>query len=57
MNTDDLVKHFGSRDKAEAQLGIYRQLWDHWRKGGIPKMRQFQIQVLTRGRLKATNGK
>ncbi len=58
MELNDLIKHFGSRAKAQQRLGLYRQLWDQWEKrGGIPAMRQFQIQVLTRGRLKATNGK
>lgn len=48
-----MERHFGGRDKAISALGIYRQLWEHWQKTGIPKGRQFQIEVVTRGKLKA----
>ena len=53
MNTDDLVRHYGDRKAAQKALGISRQLWRFWTKRGIPKLRKFQIQVNTNGKLKA----
>ena len=53
MDTKALEKHFGDRDKAMAALGIYRQIWEYWEDKGIPRGRQFEIQVQTAGVLRA----
>ncbi len=51
MNTKQVVKYFGGRDKAIQALGIYRQVWDYWVRAGIPIGRQYEIQVRTQGAL------
>jgi hypothetical protein len=53
MNTQILEKHYGSKANAMKALGVYRQLWEHWRKNGIPYGRQCAIQLATRGKVKA----
>ena len=53
MDTETLERHFGGRDEAIRAIGIYRQLWEHWAKKGIPKGRQYEIQVLTKGKVRA----
>lgn len=53
MNTKHLEKHWGSREQAQKVIGISRQLFNHWQAGKIPPMRQYQIEVLTSGKLKA----
>jgi transcriptional repressor of cell division inhibition gene dicB len=52
MTTDEAIRHFGSKAKLAAALGI----WPHgiYRWGERPPMlRQYQIQCLTEGLLKA----
>ena len=53
MDTKALERHFGDRDRAMDAIGIYRQIWEYWQNNGIPIGRQYQIQVLTGGALKA----
>jgi hypothetical protein len=52
MTTDEAIRHFGSKAKLAAALGI----WPHgiYKWGERPPMlRQYQIQCLTEGLLKA----
>lgn len=35
------------------QLTLSRQLWEYWHDKGIPRGRQAEIQILTRGKLRA----
>lgn len=54
MNFDDLMRHFGSVEKARAALGLRsRQTLYNWRKSGIPDGEQCRIQLLTEGVLQA----
>jgi len=53
MDYDDIVRFYGSASRAADNLGVERATVSHWRKNGIPKGRQAQIHMLTRGRLKA----
>lgn len=54
MTVDQVVKHFGSVAKTALALKMTRQAIYAWRyRGGIPKMAQYHIQVLTEGRLLA----
>lgn len=54
MTTNQLIKHYGTRDNALAELGIYRQKLEYWEKKGIPWGWQLKIQLATNGKLKAT---
>ena len=52
MTTDEAIRHFGSKAKLAAALGI----WPHgiYKWGERPPiLRQYQIQCLTEGLLKA----
>ena len=57
MDTGKLLKHYGDRQTAMKELGIYRQVWNYWANKGIPEGWQYKIQHLTGGRLKAKNAK
>ena len=55
MTTDDIIKHYGGMREAMTKLaphGIYRQMFYAWEKKGVPEGRQYQLHVLTGGKLK-----
>ena len=52
MNTAQAVAHFGSKKKLAEALGISPSAVTLW-ANAIPTLRQFQIQMLTCGALKA----
>jgi hypothetical protein len=53
MKTQDAIDFFGSREALAEKLGIDRSATHHW--GDIvPELRQYQIQVLSKGKLKAS---
>lgn len=52
MNTAQAVAHFGSKKKLAEALGISPSAVTLW-ADTIPTLRQFQIQMLTSGDLKA----
>ena len=51
MNKQDAIKHFGGVNKLAAALKIKPPSVSGWKE--IPIPRQFQIQVITNGKLKA----
>lgn len=55
MNVDDLCTHFGAKNDSDlaVKLGVVRSSVSQWRSGGIPLPRQAQIQIITKGKLKA----
>jgi len=53
MTTQEVLAHFGSHSSVADALGIRRQSIYLWGEEP-PKGRQFQIQVLTKGKLKAS---
>lgn len=53
MNMNDAIKHFGSKTKLAAALGIQPSAVTQWGES-VPESRQYQIQVLTKGKLKAS---
>lgn len=53
MNLSDAAAHFGSKKALAKACGISEQAVQKWRKTGIPDARQFQIEQLTDGALKA----
>lgn len=52
MNINDAIKHFGSKTKLAAALGINPSAVTQWGEA-IPATRQFQIQVISKNKLKA----
>lgn len=54
MTLDQAVEHFGSRAALARAVGVSPQAVQQWGETGrIPRGRQFQIEVITRGELKA----
>lgn len=53
MKVQDLIKYFGSTTAITAALGVSRAAVSQWRKVGIPALRQYQIEALTKGKLRA----
>lgn len=52
MKTKDAVKFFGSKAALARALGVERQAVTNW-GDTVPEGRQYQIEVITRGKLKA----
>mgnify|MGYP000722136419 CR=1 FL=1 len=52
MNIDDAIKYFGSKKKLAEALGIRPSAVTQWGVD-IPTTRQFQIQVISKNKLKA----
>jgi DNA-binding transcriptional regulator YdaS (Cro superfamily) len=53
MNFQDLLDHFGSQSNAAKAVGTSPQVVSMWKRNGIPPGRQFEIQILTGGVLRA----
>jgi hypothetical protein len=53
MNFQDLISHFGSQSSTAKAVGTSPQVVSMWKKNGIPIGRQFEIQFLTGGVLRA----
>ena len=51
MKTKDAAKHFGSKTKLAAALGITPSAVTMWGED-VPELRQYQIEQLTKGKLK-----
>lgn len=56
MNMNEAIKHFGSKTKLAAALGINPSAVTQWGET-VPESRQYQIQVMTKGKLKASSSK
>lgn len=52
MNKQDAIQHFGSSTKLAQALGISKQAVSQW-EDELPIGRQYQIEVVTEGKLKA----
>ena len=53
MKFQDLKNHFGKQVDLAKVLNVTPQAVNRWKDMGIPVPRQFQIEVLTNGKLKA----
>lgn len=53
MNYQQLVEHFKTPSEAARVLNMDRRAIWQWQRRGIPEARQYQIEVLTNGALKA----
>ena len=57
MDIQDLLEHFGSQHDIAKALGVSAQVVSAWKvKNRIPLGRQYEIQVLTGGKLQADRG-
>ncbi|WP_085696298.1 Cro/CI family transcriptional regulator [Pseudomonas sp. B26(2017)] len=52
MKTSDVIEQFGSKIRLAEKLGISPSAVTQWGEI-VPESRRYQIQVLTRGKLKA----
>lgn len=52
MTYDDILRVYKTQQKAAQALGISQPTISGWRRNGVPELRQFQIQAITKGRLK-----
>ena len=53
MTYADLIKHFGSQGEIARAVGLSQpSVWE-WQHAGVPEVRQYQFEVLTKGKLKA----
>lgn len=53
MNTQDVIKHFGSIKKVAEVLNITHVQSVYQWGDKVPMRRQYQIQLMTKGKLKA----
>lgn len=53
MNMQQLVAHYGSQRAIAEALGTTEQVVSAWNRNGIPAGRQFQVEIATKGLLKA----
>ena len=54
MNMQDLINHFGSQTAIAKAVGTSVQVVSAWKKKNrIPMGRQYEIQILTAGKLRA----
>ena len=51
MKTEDVISYFGSKANVAKALNIGRPAVTNWGEN-VPLARQFEIQVLTKGKLK-----
>ena len=52
MKKKDVIKYFGNISETARQLGCHRQAVQQW-PDIVPLGRQYQIEVITKGELKA----
>lgn len=54
MKPQEVIEYFGSQEKAAKALGIKQPNLSLWLKAGaVPELRQYQIEKITNGKLKA----
>ena len=58
MTVTDVLEHFDGKSNTAKALGINYQAVDQWEKNGrVPDGRQWQIQAMINGKLKAEEAK
>ena len=53
MTRKDIIKFFGSQAEAARRLGCKPQTIIDWETAGVPDGRQYQVELATRGKLRA----
>lgn len=52
----DVIEFFGTQEKTAKALGMAQPNISKWVKSGeVPKLRQYQIEKVTKGKLQCTN--
>ena len=51
MNKNDVISHFGTAAKAAKALGLTKSAISQW-PAAIPRLRAFEIERITNGKLK-----
>jgi hypothetical protein len=54
MQFHDLINYYGTQAAAASAIGTSAQVVSAWKRNGIPLGRQYEIQVLTGGQLRAS---
>ena len=58
MTPKQVTKHYGTAERAASKLGVSIHAVYQWTKRKrVPPLRQAQIQIATRGRLRADHNK
>jgi len=56
MTYKDVLRHFGSQAAVAESVGVTLEAVKQWQqRNQVPKGRQWQLQVLTSGKLRAAN--
>jgi len=53
MDINQVIAHFGSTTALCKALGVFPQHVSHWKKRGIPRARQHDIEAVTGGKFVA----
>lgn len=56
MKKSEVIEFFGGVQQTADALGIRYQSVREWPEDGVPEGRQYQIQILSDGQLKADQG-
>ena len=57
MKIKQTIRYFGSQSNLAAELGLDRRVVNNWsRRGSIPEIPQYKIQMITNGKLKVDKG-
>lgn len=56
MSFDQAVAYYGSQSKLAEALGISKAAVSKWTTAAIPMLRQYQLEKMTGGKLKADHG-
>ena len=54
MTRKDIIKYFGTQANAARRLGVSPQTILEWESVGVPLGRQYQVELATKGRLRAS---
>ena len=54
MTRKDIIKYFGTQAEAARRLGVAPQTILEWECVGVPDGRQYQVELATKGRLRAS---
>ena len=57
MDIESVIRYFGKTVDTCNALGVTKGAISQWRQDGIPPMRQYQIEALTKGKFKADRQK
>jgi len=53
MDIHKVIEHFGGTKEICEALEVTKGAISQWRQDGIPELRQYQIETLTKGKFKA----